>query len=118
MTKERKEQYKTLAVLCIGFAFIAWRLHSLYLFIAVALVLVAGLVSPYMLRQITTAWLWVGEKIGAVMSRVILSVIFFLFLTPIAIAFRLFSTKKLPNKDSFFTNREHTYTRADMEQTF
>ena len=118
MTKERKEQYKTLAVFAIGFLLISWRIHSRYLAIAIGVISLGGLISPYLLGRITKAWMWIGEKIGAVMSRVILTVVFFVFLTPIALAFRVFSKKKSENGLSYFIERNHTYTAQDMEQTF
>ena len=83
MTEERKEQYKTLLIICGGFALIGWRLHHPYLLVIAAVILVLGLASVFMLAKIAEAWMWIGEKIGAVMSRVILSVVFVFFLTPL-----------------------------------
>jgi hypothetical protein len=119
MTETRKEQYKTLLILCVGFALIGWRLHHWYIAIAAGVLLLAGLLSVYLLEMITEAWMWIGEKIGAVMSRVILSVVFVFFLTPIAVLYRLFATKDIKEKkQSYFVERNHTYTGADLEKIF
>lgn len=118
MTELRKEQFKTLLVLCGGFAFIAWRLHSWYIAGADALVLAAGIVSPFLLGKITDAWMWIGEKIGAVMSRVILSFVFVFVLSPLAIVYRAFGRKKKEEGTSYFVERNHTYTAEDLEKIF
>jgi hypothetical protein len=119
VTKERKDQYQTLLVICIGFALLAWRFHRLWLAAVAGIILICGLISPYLLRKINAAWLWIGEAIGAVMSRVILSIVFILFLTPIALLFRLFKKKDNPaGHSSFFIERNHTYATADLEKVF
>ena len=118
MNKDTKEQYKTLFILCIGFCLVAWRFHSLYLGIVALLVLGLGLASPILLRSITSTWLWLGEKVGAVMSRVILAIIFIFILTPIALLYRLFSRKQYPNPSSYFVDRNHQYMSTDMEKLF
>lgn len=119
MTDIRKEQFKTLLVLCGGFAFIAWRLHNPYIGIADGLVFFAGILSPYLLEKITDAWMWIGEKIGAVMSRVILSFVFVFVLSPLAIVYRAFGRKKKSeNQSSYFVERNHTYSKEDLEKIF
>jgi multisubunit Na+/H+ antiporter MnhG subunit len=119
MTEERKEQYKTLLIICGGFALIGWRLHHVYLVVIAAVLLVLGLASVYMLGKIAEAWMWIGEKIGAVMSRVILSIVFIFFLTPVSLLYRSFGRKsRKQNKESYFVQRNHTYTAADLEKIF
>ena len=118
MTEIRKEQFKSLLVLCAGFALIAWRFHNLYIAIVDGLVLLLGLVSPYLLEKITDGWMWIGEKIGAVMSRVILSFVFVFVLSPIAILYRLFGRDRKVEKASYFIERNHTYSAKDLEKIF
>ena len=118
MNKPHTEQYKILLILCAGFCLIAWRFHTLYLAVFALVLLGLGLASPFMLRSITSAWLWFGEKMGAVMSRVILAIIFIFILTPIAILYRLFSKKQSPNPPSYFVDKNHQYTPADMDKLF
>lgn len=118
MTETRKEQYKTILVLCAGLALIGWRFHHWYIAIAGGVILLSGLLSIFLLEKITDAWLWIGEKIGAVMSRVILSVVFVFFLTPVAVLYRAFGSKKKEGKESYFKERDHTYAAADLEKIF
>ena len=119
MSEERKEQYKSLLIICAGFALIGWRFHLWYLVGLATLILIIGLISSALLVMITDAWMWIGEKIGAVMSRVILSFIFVFALTPIALLYRAFSgrTKRL-KKETYFVERNHTYIATDLEKIF
>ena len=119
MTQLRKEQYKSLLVISVGFALIGWRFHQWYLIAAASLTLLVGVSSVYILVKITDTWMWIGEKIGAVMSRVILSIIFIFFLTPISILYRSFGRKNRKEKEeTYFKERNHTYTAADLEKIF
>jgi len=119
MTEKKKDQYTTLSVLSIGLTVIGMESHHISLVFVSAVVLLAGLASPMLLNGITKAWIWIGEKIGAVMSRVILAIIFICFLTPIALFYRLLSKKdKLEDTDSYFIERNHTYSTTDLEQAF
>jgi hypothetical protein len=119
MTDVRKEKYKTLLILCAGFALIGWRFHHWYLIAAAVLILLAGVSSEYMLTKITDAWMWIGEKIGAVMSRVILSIVFIFFLTPISILYRAFGAREKKEKNgSYFIERNHAYVAADLDKIF
>ncbi len=69
------------------------------------------------------AIVWVWDKIALVLgwinTRIILSLVFFIFLTPIAILKKVFSAKdpmKLKNRhESTYVNRSHTYTKKDLE---
>lgn len=119
MTQKRKEQYKSLVVIWIGFSLIGWRLHQWWLIGAAATVLMGGMISPYILIKVTKGWRWIGEQIGGVSSRVLLGVVFLMFLSPIAFFYRLFAEGKTKGKPgSFFVERNHPYTAADLEKLF
>jgi hypothetical protein len=77
-----------------------------------------GLFIPRLSRVIHRCWMFIGEKIGYVMNRVILSIVFFIFLLPVALLSKLFrksSFTKKPNAQSHFVVRNHTYSAADLE---
>lgn len=56
---------------------------------------------------------------GWVMSKVILSIIFYLFLFPIALLARLFGNNpmrlKKSSESSYYVDRNHTYSSGDLE---
>jgi len=84
------------------------------------LIALIGLFSSWLTAKI--AWLWTGlsKILGAVMSRVILGLTFYLFLFPVAILARIFRKKdsmqlKRHNRDSYYSPRDHSYTKEDLE---
>jgi hypothetical protein len=85
---------------------------------AAALLLAAGLFVKPAGALIARAWLKFGGALGAVNSRIILGVIFYLFLTPIAVLARLtrgdfLGLKKRPG-GSYWHVRDHAYTAEDI----
>ena len=68
---------------------------------------------------ITFIWLKLSHVLGWVMSKVILGIIFYVVLVPIALLSRLFNKDllnlKKNEKDGYYTERNHEYTPEDLE---
>lgn len=109
---------ETLLVLTGALIIVFWiSPKKIYLLIALLFILI-GIASPYISDKISWAWLKFAELIGAVMSKVMLSVIYYIFLVPIALIYRL--TQKNPlflkrHKDSYYIERNKQYTPKDIE---
>ena len=119
MIENKKEKsLETLLVLVGAFIVIFWvSSKKIYLLVALLLILI-GIVSPFLSAKISLAWLKLAELIGSVMSKVILSVVFFVFLVPIALVYRL--TKKNPlflkrQDESYYIVRNKQYSPKDIE---
>ena len=93
------------------------------------LVITTGFIVLYYVFQVIKplakkiAWLWykLGDIMGFVISKIILAIIFFTFLFPIAILFRLIKkdTMMLKKKySSYWTIRNYKYTKKDMENVW
>ena len=88
----------------------------------VCLVLAMGL--PRIFTPLGYLWFGLSNLLGAVVSRLLLSLLFFLVLTPMGLARRLLGKDAMrlrqfkDGQDSVFTVRDHTYTKADVEQPF
>ena len=87
------------------------------LYVGIALGATA-LFVPFLANFIAQSWLKIGTILGNINGKIILSLIFFLFLVPIALLRRFFSktnsmTKQHPN--SMFITRNHIYRKADLE---
>lgn len=65
-----------------------------WLMVALLLLVLAWRV-PQWLTPLAQAWLWLGHLLGAVNSRIILALVFFLVITPVALLFRLFGRDAL-----------------------
>lgn len=80
----------TVPLALIG-AFLWWKGKGAYpyLFGASAFFLVTGLLIPQVLRPIEKVWMKFAEIMGAIMSRVILTLAFFLMITPLGILLKI-----------------------------
>lgn len=116
---QQQDRFKNILVIVIGLTAIAWIFHVRYLAeISFGIGLIALLI-PAAARGIEWAWLKLALGLGWVNSRILLSLVYFLFLMPIAFLSRLFTKDPLQLKArgsaSLYTTRNHKYTREDLE---
>lgn len=88
--------------------------------VPVYIALIAGLLSfiPPVGNRMVWGWYKLAEGLGWFNSRVLLSLVYYLIVTPIALLFRLFGNDPLLLKNkrgSMYNFREHTYTKNDLE---
>ncbi len=89
--------------------------------IAAAVIGVLGVFSNFFAEKITWVWMKIAEVLGYINARILLSVIFFVFLFPLALLTRLIKGNTLKLKrneaegDSYFDERNHTYEPKDIE---
>ena len=91
-----------------------------FVYVSLTFLIIALFVKP-LARGISRMWLKFAEVIGTFNSRAILSLVFYLFLTPIAFLYRIFTKDTLMlkpdrNRDSLYTERNHVYTPTDLEK--
>lgn len=120
-----KDTYKNILVIVSGFLVIA----SFFLykeatfkgqvFLALGLVIgIASLMFPVLAEWIVIGWYKLSEILGWVSSRVLLSTIFYFFLTPIALLSRLFNKDPLllnKKEGSLYYERNHKYQPKDLK---
>jgi hypothetical protein len=67
-------------------------------------------------------WLQFAHLLGTVNTKIILTLIFFLILTPIALVYRLFygDSLKIKHKikESNWHQRDHSYNKADLDKVW
>ena len=86
--------------------------------------LIIGLFIGPLALFIAQLWLKLAQLIGAVMSRVLLTVVFFLVLLPIALLRRALSPhnelqlKRRSDGGSYYTEEVRTYTPRDLQFPF
>jgi hypothetical protein len=114
------DTYKTIQVLALA-AMVVFFIFKIEWLIYVSLVL---LILPLVLYKvawaITWGWLKFAHILGSVNSRIILSIIFFVILTPLALLYQLLGRKiQVKGKgSSHFHERNHQYTPKDLEHTW
>lgn len=121
---QNQDRYKTILVIVIGFTAIGWFIRSrwgveTYLDKIAFTLGVLSIFIPPAARAIEWVWLKFAFGLGWVNSRILLSIIYFVFLMPIAFLSRLFTkdplmlkAKKLP---SLYNHRNHHYKKEDLE---
>lgn len=89
------------------------------LFTIAAIVGICGLILPPVARIIAFLWMKLAMILGYINSRILLSIVFYLFLFPIAMVARLFNKDILqlkPKKSgSYFSDRDHEYNSEDFK---
>ena len=112
---------KTLeTILVLVLALLVWNYMSPNRYVLIAAIVLAGIGAfiPALAEKIHVLWMKLGEGLGFVTSKVILTLIFFLFLVPlawIAARFRKPVMKMKSNSGSFFKTRNFTYTAKSMD---
>lgn len=92
--------------------------------IAAMVVLVLDMVVPQIYKPVAVIWLGLSDLLGAVVPKILLSVVFFLVVAPIAIVRRLAGKDSLKlrafkaSKESVMVERNHVFTSADLERPY
>ncbi|MBS1659198.1 MAG: hypothetical protein JST18_14015 [Bacteroidetes bacterium] len=119
-----KEVYTTIIILALASLGLNYVFHLRYADYAAAVLLLIALFVYPVAVWITIGWLKFAQLLGTINSKILLTLIFFIFLFPIATLYRLskkdpLQRKKL-NKEgtSYFSSRNHTYQPDDFKHTF
>lgn len=97
--------------------------RELYLIGAVCLH-VLNMIAPQAYRPVAVVWLGLAHLLGAVMSRVILTVVYLVIVTPIGLVRRMMGIDSLRLKqfgksgDSVMHERNHTFTAEDIQRPY
>ena len=115
----QSDKYKTILVIVTGLLAIAW-IFDLPLLGKIAVVIGAiSIFFPAAARGIEWVWFKIALGLGWINSRILLSVIYFVFLLPIAWLSRLFTKDPLAlrknKRATLFVTRDHLYTGKDLE---
>jgi hypothetical protein len=117
---QSQDRFKTILVIVTGLLAFAW-IFNIPVLGKIALAIGAiSIFIPPAAKAIEWAWLKLALALGWVNSRILLSIIYFLFLMPIAWVSRLFTKdplalKKKNDRTTLFVTRDHLYTGKDLE---
>jgi hypothetical protein len=94
-----------------------------YLYAAITLQVI-NMVAPQIFRPVAVLWLAFADLLGAIMPKVLLSIVFFFVVTPVAILRRLAGKDSLKlrafkvGKGSVMLERNHRFSATDLENPF
>lgn len=98
--------------------------YYIYLFIIAAAFIILGLAVPFVLKPIHKVWMTISIILGWIMTRVILSILFYLVVTPTSWLARLFGKQFLDLKidknarSYWIPKKELKLNKADYERQF
>ena len=105
-----KDTTKTILTISTGFLILFWITKQECLLAIAIFVSLAGIFSPYLSQIIALLWTKLGELLALIVPNIILSIVFFGILFPIARLSRIFGKKDtlhLANaSDSLFISKE------------
>ena len=87
-------------------------------------ILLLDMIWPSFFKPLAKVWFGLSHVLGTVMSKVILTLTFFVVLTPMGLLRSLLGKDPMrvrqfkQGTDSVFRVRDHTFTAADVEQPF
>ena len=122
ITKEQSRDTGMAMVLLLLLVFIA-RKREGWLIGAIVLHVV-NMIVPQVYRPLAVLWLGLSDLLGAIVSKVLLSIVFFGIVTPIGIVRRLLGKDSLKlrafkaGSDSVMLERNHTFVAADLERPY
>lgn len=119
--KSETKTYQGILAMVTGFMLLYLIFNKTWLLYLSASVGVITLVSSQAANLIYKYWMKLAQILGTINSKILLTIIFFLFLTPLSFLYRLLNKdtlqlKKDSSKTSYFITRNHTYTKADLEK--
>ncbi len=89
-----------------------------FLYVAIIFIVLALFPQFFISSFIAKAWLKFGEAMSYVMSKIILTLLFYLFVFPISSLYRLFKKDLMmlkKRKDSYYKKRNHLFEKKDIE---
>jgi hypothetical protein len=122
ITKDQSRDTGMAMVLLLLIVF-ATRKREGYLIGAIVLH-VLNMIVPQVYRPVAVLWLGLSDLLGSVVSKILLSIVFFLVVTPIGILRRLFGKDSLQlrvfkaSKESVMLERNHTFIGSDLERPY
>jgi len=120
--KMKSNPVKTVLVITVGmlvvYMFTKWQ-WALYVSLIIGIL---GVFSSFMAGKIEWVWMKLTWVLSKIIPNVLLSVIFYLFLTPIALLSRVFGQKDQlnlkNNKTSLFNDNKKKFTPDSFEKTW
>ena len=112
-------------ILLVIAGFLFWNeKESFQIFLAIGIILfLTAITMPVILKPVYWIWMIFAIILGWIMTRVILSLLFFLILTPIALTLRFFGKQFLElrwikTKDSYWNYPVINFERSNYEKQF
>lgn len=118
---KKEKSIETILVLVVALIVFYWLTKQPWLLLAAVILGAIGIFIPWLADKIHWAWMKLAHGMGYVMSKVILTLIFFVFVLPLAMLSKLFGKRSVQLKAgaaSYFKERNFTYTKESLENVW
>ncbi len=109
-------KHSSLLVIAIGFSLLYFNFLKLWLLVPVVIALLGFLINAVG-EFLHKGWMLIAKVLGFINSRILLTLLFYVLLTPLALVFRLFNKARLKHtlkNNTSFVIRNHQYTIQDL----
>jgi hypothetical protein len=117
----RVKALQTIMVLILALLALTYYQGHSYFFGAAVVLAFIGAFIPALAEKIHRLWMKLGEGLGFVTSKIILTIIFFVVLVPVSWLAGIFRKPVLKMKregDTFYKSRNFTYTQKSMQDVW
>ena len=122
MKKIKSNPPKTLLTISVGFLFIYLFFEFLWAFYASVSVSLIGVISEKISRLIEKVWFKFAEILGMIIPNIVLFIIFYVFLFPLAFLSKIFKKHTLinlkKNSDTNFVEVKKRFKKEDIIKPF
>ncbi|TLU99139.1 SxtJ family membrane protein [Dyadobacter luticola] len=122
MTESEKSKAQLVIVTGLVVLYFIFKSKYPYFLMAAAAVGVLSLAIPVVGDLIVKGWYKIAEILGAINGKILLSIVFFVVLFPVAVVAKMSKKNPLGLKrdsgKSAFTDRNHKYGAKDLEQVW
>lgn len=105
-------------MLVLALGVIYWFTDNYRFLVTAGILVIIGLLFSSLTNKIHWLWMKIGEGMGFVTGKIVLTIIFYIFLVPLSFLARLRKRKPIklnPDSNSFYTERNFTYTGESMK---
>jgi hypothetical protein len=123
----RQKHLETILVLVLAFGVLYWFSHikrpelAKYLLLTALILGLIGVFIPYLADKIHIGWMKLAHVMGWVMSKVILTLVFFIFLVPMAFIVKAIGktgVRLKPGGNSYYKERNFLYDKESLENVW
>lgn len=118
----REKHLETILVLVSALLVFFWLSHKPYLLLGAIILAIIGIFIPFLADKIHWAWMKLAHIMGYVMSKVLLTLVYVVVLLPLSFLSRAFGNKNgirlKPGAQSYFKDRNFTYTKESLENVW
>ncbi len=116
--KNKPSTTSTILIIVLGLLVLSYIFKNDTFVLVATLIGVFSMVFPILGKGVEWVWFKIAEVLGWINTRILLGIVFFVFLFPLALLTRLGKKNMLQLKrtnGSTFINRNHQYKKEDLE---